>query len=89
MKIIMQRSYFGKTASGFCRKPYKVEQIEITRENYDNRASDRSIKFMNGFMGGSCRAVKNYTRIGYVPTQITLIAPDRAEKIVEKFTFTD
>ena len=88
LKITMTRSTYSRTASGkgWKKNPDSVETEEITRTNYDNRASRESISFMNGFCGGTCRAEYGYSRIGYTPYQITLINPTRTEKIVERFS---
>ena len=78
---------YGKTESG---KTWRKKPIEETRETvppvfYENFV--RSISFFNGFMGGTCRAEYNYTGVGYLPTKITTISPDRAEKHIDYFTF--
>ena len=87
-RITMTRSTYSRTASGkgWKKNPDSVETEEITRQNYDNRASREAIRFMNGFCGGTCCAEYGYSRIGYTPYKITLISPSRDKKIVERFS---
>ena len=77
---------YGITESGnFKRKP-ETEYTEIVSgEFYENFI--RSIDFFNGFMGGKCRAERNYTVVGYLPTKVITTSPNRAEKHIDTFTF--
>lgn len=86
-KITHTRETFKRTKTG---RNWKSKPTEETRETvppefYENFV--RSIPFFNGFMGGTCRAEHNYTGAGYIPTKITTISPDRAEKHIDYFTF--
>jgi hypothetical protein len=86
-RITMTRKTYTRTASGkgWKKNPDTVETEDITRENYDNRASRDTIRFWNGFCGGTCRAEYGYSAIGYTPYKITLVSPSREEKIVETY----
>lgn len=87
IKITRIHSIFERTESGksWKAKPRETTANEITTEEYTNYV--RSVDFMNGFFGGTCRAEKNYTYCGYIPVKITLVNPSRTEKHVEYFKF--
>lgn len=77
---------FNTTESGnFRRKPITEYTEIVSGEFYENFI--RSIDFFNGFMGGKCRAEKNYTVVGYLPTKVITISPNREEKHVDIFIF--
>lgn len=87
MTITMTRKTFTRTESGksWKSKPESVKTATITETEYNNRAGRETIKFWNGFLGGTCRAEYGYSYIGYTPLRITLVNPSRAEKIVETY----
>lgn len=87
MTITMTRRTYNRTESGkgWKANPTTEETEVITEENYRNRSSRESIRFMNGFCGGRCWAEYGYSYIGYVPLQISLVNPSADEKIVESF----
>lgn len=39
------------------------------------------------YLGGREYAYKNYTCMGYIPTRLTSVSPDKMTKIVWEFTF--
>lgn len=77
---------YHSTPGGYFQKKAFSEYTEIVSgEFYENFV--KSVTFFNGFLGGTCKAYWNYTSAGYIPTHITTIAPGRAEKQIDTFTF--
>lgn len=76
---------YSRTESGKSWKKnadsFTVETVN--RQFYENATSPETLRFFNGFMGGSCRAERTYTPYGYVPVRVTLVNPSRTEKTVE------
>ena len=71
MKITMTKEYYERTDSGksWKSKPYKTEEYDYSREQYDNYTSKGAIQFMRN-LGGTETVTKSYTAIGYVPVRI-------------------
>lgn len=91
MKYFISKEKYTRTASGanWKSKPDSTVKEEITRAQFENYTSRDTIRFFNGFCGGSCRATYGYTFAGYVPVKITLINPDHTEKEVDRFTIVN
>lgn len=91
MTIIWKKEKFERTSSGkgFSTKPVETSFKTIDERTYWNLAGADSLRFWNGFMGGTCRAQKTYTPLGYTPYRITRVNPARDEKHVDTFSFTD
>ena len=77
---------YERTESGksWKSKPITENTKTISQEYYNNIASERALKYWNGFCGGTCRASRSYTYWGYIVTRITRINPERTLKIVEE-----
>ena len=78
---------FARTDSG---KSWKAKPIvkyaeTVTTEYYNNFVD--SIPFFNGFMGGTCRGYRTYTKAGYLVNSVTTINPSRDTKYVDTFEF--
>ena len=89
MEIRLTQKVYERTASGkgWKSQPSETTEKTINREYYNNMASDESIDFWNGFCGGTCRAYKTYTTIGYVPYKIVRVNPEGTEKHIDEFDF--
>lgn len=87
VQIVRTHMVFERTDSGksWKKNPSVTDIRKITTEEYNNYV--RSINFMNGFCGGSCRAEKGYTPCGYIPVKITLVNPSGTEKHTETYRF--
>lgn len=86
--ITREHAVYYRTASGkgWRSKPAETGTEVITCESYNNYV--RSVPFMNGWPGASCRAEWGYTGAGYLPVKITLINPSQTEKHIERYRFT-
>lgn len=89
MTIERTTKTFSRTASGkgWKSKPDTTDTDIISSKIYDNISSRESLRFWNGFCGGTCRAEYGYTYYGYVPIRISRQNPSRDVKIVETFRF--
>lgn len=60
------------------------EPRRISVEQYNNIVATHP--FMR-YLGGKEYFYKNYTCMGYIPTRLTSVSPDKMAKIVWEFTF--
>ena len=83
--IIHSRYTYEPTASGkgWKSKPTEAKSKTVTPQFYTNFVN--SIPFFNRL--GTCRAQRHYTAVGYLPTVITSISPNREIKHVDVFLF--
>lgn len=80
IKMVEKRYY----KAGRSWKLAEVVEENISKECYLNIIN--STKFFRS-LGGFERLTKGYTYVGFVPTSLNSISPDRKEKIVRSFTF--
>lgn len=80
--IIMKEERFCKVGRSW--KSIEVVEENISKECYLNIIN--STKFFRS-LGGFERLTKGYTYVGYIPTSLNSISPDKQEKIVRSFTF--
>ena len=85
--ITMTTEIYHRTESGknWRRRPTETETKTIDRRFYDNVAGDDALRFWNGFCGGTCRAERGYTCIGFVPIRVSRVNPARDTKVVDHF----
>lgn len=60
------------------------EPRQISIEHYNNMVEAQDAM---KYLGGREYAYKNYTCMGYIPTRLTSVSPDKMTKIVWEFTF--
>ena len=82
--ILVKEEYYTRTASGksWKSKPDQVDLERVTPDYYYNTCD--AIPFFKA-LGGSERAVFNYTYCGYLVTRITSVSPDKQNKVIRKF----
>lgn len=90
VKITWKKETFERTESGKSYKTRPASSVisEIDRRTFDNLTGEKNLKFWNGFCGGTCRAERGYTSIGFVPVRIVRQSPDRSKKIVDTFVIS-
>lgn len=70
---------------------YILESVEtkvISEQEYQNTVSVDTQRFFRR-LGGTERATKAYTQMGFVCIQLTSISPNKSKKLVRKFNFKD
>jgi len=67
-------------------KTVETETREITRQEYNNIISPETIRFFKR-LGGSESVIREYTRDGYLITEIKSTSPDREKRTVRCFEF--
>lgn len=78
---------YERTDSGksWKKQPTEEHAHPVTVEFYNRFIN--SIPFFNNW--GSCKASHTYTEVGYIPTEIISISPDKNTKMVDRFEFTE
>ena len=86
--ITITKKTFSRTDSGRYWKntPDTIESEKVSSDFYQNYIT--SIPFFANFGGrSSCRAYRNYTAAGYIPTKVVTLSYDGRKKIVTDFIF--
>lgn len=87
--IIMLTNEYSPTKSGkgFKKKPDTTEKKRITPEYYRNITEPKSLQFFRR-LGGTERAERTYTPMGYVITRLLSTSPGKRYRIERIFTIT-
>lgn len=88
VSITLVKETFTRTDSGLSwrSKPDTTTTETVDARQYTNYIT--SIPWFNNFgYGCYCRAHWNYTKAGYLPTEVVSVSPHREKKIVAKFHF--
>ena len=86
--ITITKKTFSLTDSGryWENIPDTIESEKVSSDFYQNYIT--SIPFFNNYGGrSSCRAYRNYTAAGYIPTKVVTVSFDGQKKIVAEFSF--
>lgn len=80
---LTKEEYRKEGRKNFPKNPLEVTTEEITTEEYDNIFS--SINFFKT-LGGTERIYKSYTLVGYIPTRLVSVSPNKETKVIRKIS---